>query len=83
MHPESEKVISEYLSQVGQVVQKQEKGFAAVHNKLEPPNTGNTLVSRQMKAESDTMELNRGILYTNTVQHFLLFTTKASEFIKC
>lgn len=49
--PESKKVISENLSQVGQIVQKQEKGFAAVHNKLEPPNTGNILVSRQMKAE--------------------------------
>lgn len=49
--PESKKVISENLSQLGQIVQKQEKGFAAVHNKLEPPNTGNILVSRQMKAE--------------------------------
>lgn len=48
---ESEKVISENLSQVGQTVQKQEKGFAAVHKKLEPPNSRNTLISRRMKAE--------------------------------
>lgn len=46
----SEKVISENPSQVGQIVQREEKGFAAVHNKLEPPNTRNILVSR-MKAE--------------------------------
>lgn len=51
MPRESENVISENLSQVSQIVQKQEKGFAAVHNKLEPPNTRNILVSRQMKAE--------------------------------
>lgn len=46
---ESEKVISETLSQVGQIVQKEEKGFAAVHKKLEPPR--NLLASRRTKAE--------------------------------
>lgn len=51
MPHESEKVISENLSQVVQTVQKQEKGLAAVHNELEPPNTRNILVPRKIKAE--------------------------------
>lgn len=51
MSLEKEKVTSENLSQVGQIVQKQEKGFADVHNKLEPVNTRNILVCQKMKAE--------------------------------
>lgn len=48
---ESEKVISENLIQVAQIVQKKKNGLAAVHNKLEPLNTRNILVSRKMRAE--------------------------------
>lgn len=64
-------------------MQKQGKDLAAVHNKPEPPKTRNILAPRKVKVErSDTTEVDCGILYTHAAQHFLLFNTQVSEFIK-